>query len=384
MQDRNFHIRISPEVINRKKFLVNYNSVTISPTLSADPCCNITTTTTTTRLTGLTYTYSSMTQILSGGTDGTSLLTGLTIPIMLTETATDMGYYSVFDGLILQKDILTNFIFSGDPTNPSKTLYLYNTSDNEFKKYLEFSNYQIDWGDNTPLTTISPYTSTPYIHTYSTPGEFTVSMSGLSPWSYNIVQKTVYVPFTGVTVDNLNGTAYFIPLGGSWSGTPLSYDYIFSGDSSCDVYDTNPYLDGNVIITGYTKSSLNDLRQYGLRKFKVGEQVTGSTGVVGIYKGISPDGLSSGYTINGIDYYDYEDGTTLFVVSGITPIDVVCSAITKEEYLINVVDSPDIQSAVFIERGKVSVFEKIMRLGEVDNIGDLTKYGYGFFKVTNT
>jgi hypothetical protein len=384
MQDRNFHIRISPEVINRKKFLVNYNSVTISPTLSADPCCNITTTTTTTRLTGLTYTYSSMTQILSGGTDGTSLLTGLTIPIMLTETATDMGYYSVFDGLILQKDILTNFIFSGDPTNPSKTLYLYNTSDNEFKKYLEFSNYQIDWGDNTPLTTISPYTSTPYIHTYSTPGEFTVSMSGLSPWSYNIVQKTVYVPFTGVTVDNLNGTAYFIPLGGSWSGTPLSYDYIFSGDSSCDVYDTNPYLDGNVIITGYTKSSLNDLRQYGLRKFKVGEQVTGSTGVVGIYKGISPDGLSSGYTINGIDYYDYEDGTTLFVVSGITPIDVVCSAITKEEYLINVVDSPDIQSAVFIERGKVSVLEKIMRLGEVDNIGDLTKYGYGFFKVTNT
>jgi hypothetical protein len=325
-----------------------------------------------------------MTQILSGGTDGTSLLTGLTIPIMLTETATDMGYYSVFDGLILQKDILTNFIFSGDPTNPSKTLYLYNTSDNEFKKYLEFSNYQIDWGDNTPLTTISPYTSTPYIHTYSTPGEFTVSMSGLSPWSYNIVQKTVYVPFTGVTVDNLNGTAYFIPLGGSWSGTPLSYDYIFSGDSSCDVYDTNPYLDGNVIITGYTKSSLNDLRQYGLRKFKVGEQVTGSTGVVGIYKGISPDGLSSGYTINGIDYYDYEDGTTLFVVSGITPIDVVCSAITKEEYLINVVDSPDIQSAVFIERGKVSVLEKIMRLGEVDNIGDLTKYGYGFFKVTNT
>ena len=39
---------------------------------------------------------------------------------------------------------------------------------------------------------------------------------------------------------------------------------------------------------------------------------------------------------------------------------------------------------VFIERGKNSALERIQRLGEVDNVGDLEKYGYKFFNVTNT
>ena len=385
MQDRSFHIKISPEVINNKKFLVDYTRGFFSQPFSADPCCDTTTTTTTTQITGLTYTYSSMTEILSGGTNGSSLLTDLSVPIMLTQSAIDVGYYSVFDGLISQKDVLNNFVFSGDPIIPAKTIFLYNTSENEFKKYLSFSNYQISWGDGN-ITGVSPYTSTPYDHTYASSGEYTITMSGMSPWGYNIIQKKVYVPFTGVTVDNPNGEVFFQSFGGSWVNTPISYDFIFSGDSTCEIYQggINPYLTTDLIITGYTKSSLNDLTQFGTDKFKLGYVVTGSSGVVGIYKGPTPDGLAIGYTINGIDYYDYEDGTTLFIVSGVTPINVVCSGITKEEYLINVVDEPEVQSEVFIERGKNSALERIMRLGEIDNVGDLTKYGYGFFEVTNT
>lgn len=385
MQDRTFHIRISPEVINNKKFLVNYNGGFFTPSFSADPCCDITTTTTTSKITGLTYTYSSMTQILSGGTNGSSLLTDLSVPIILTQSAIDIGYYSVFDGLISQKDVLNNFVFSGDPTLPAKTIFLYNTSENELKKYLSFSNYQISWGDGN-ITSISPYSSTPYTHTYVSSGEYTITMSGMSPWGYNIIQKNVYVPFTGLTIDNPNGEVFFQSFGGSWANTPISYDFIFSGDSTCEIYQSgiNPYLTSDLIITGYTKSSLNDLAQFGPDRFKLGYVVTGSSGVVGIYKGLTPDGLATGYTINGIDYYDYEDGSTLFIVSGVTPIDVVCEPLIKEEFLINVVDEPEIQSEVFIERGKNSALERIMRLGEIDNVGDLTKYGYGFFEVTNT
>ena len=55
------------------------------------------------------------------------------------------------------------------------------------------------------------------------------------------------------------------------------------------------------------------------------------------------------------------------------------SAITKNEALINVIDQPEIVSNVFIERGKNSPLEYIMRLGEVDSVGDLEKYGYKFF-----
>jgi hypothetical protein len=38
---------------------------------------------------------------------------------------------------------------------------------------------------------------------------------------------------------------------------------------------------------------------------------------------------------------------------------------------------------VYVERGKNSAYERVQRLGEVDNIGDLLNYGYGFFNVQN-
>jgi hypothetical protein len=46
-----------------------------------------------------------------------------------------------------------------------------------------------------------------------------------------------------------------------------------------------------------------------------------------------------------------------------------------------VVDQPQIQTNVYVERGKVSAYERLQRLGEVDNIGDLENYGYGFFNI---
>jgi hypothetical protein len=66
---------------------------------------------------------------------------------------------------------------------------------------------------------------------------------------------------------------------------------------------------------------------------------------------------------------------------GLTEEMLDAQPITKEEVLFGVVSSPEIQSEIFIDRGKNSAFEKIQRLGEVDNIGDLVSYGYGFFKI---
>jgi hypothetical protein len=60
---------------------------------------------------------------------------------------------------------------------------------------------------------------------------------------------------------------------------------------------------------------------------------------------------------------------------------MTCSAITKNEALLNVIDEPQVITNVYVERGKNSALESIERLGEVDNIGDLVKYGYGFFNV---
>ena len=406
MTERDYHIKISPEFISGDIFKVNYNAGTITGTGIVNKCCIIPAKTFKIELTGTSYVYSSMTEVLSGGTNtknysnvthqyGTSLLTGLTIPILLTENTVDVGYYSVFDGMVLQQETMLNFVFSGSSVDPYRC-YFYNTSDTEFKKYLEFSTYMIDWGDTSPHQSVT--SSLPLSHPYpqgTTGKTYNITLSGMSPWGTNIIKKTVYIPFTGATITNKKGTAHFKPAGGNWSNTLLSYDYIFSGDSSCGattddiwLYNTGnfvPFTGHSVpfLITGYTTSSLSDLRQYGSVKYLIGQPVTGNTGAIGVYSGASLDGLYTAYTINDIDYYDWIDGTTIFAVksSGLTPDMVVCEAIVKNDLLMNIIDEAEVQSNIFIERGKNSALERVERLGEVDNVGDLVKYGYKFFNV---
>jgi hypothetical protein len=382
MTERDYRIRISPEVINGDIRKVNlYTSITGVNYVTQ--CCVLVPEPVEIQITGSTYVYSSMTDILSGGTKGSSLLTGLTIPILLTESVNDVGYYSVFDGMVLQQDTMLNFIFTGS----NYDFCVYNTSDIEFKKYLEFSNYFIDWGDGQ----FEPFNTSPICHTYQFSGTQVITVTGVSPWGTNKILKTVNIPFTGVTIDDPNGQASFTPAGGSWSATSFSYNYIFSGDSSCEpqINDIFLYSTGTtypILITGYTQSSLRDLRQYGDTPYKVGISVTANTGAIGVYSGVSSDGLFTAYTINDIDYYDYSDGTTLFVVysSGLTKDMLVCQPIVKNELLLGIIDEPEVQSNIFIERGKNSALERIVRMGEIDNIGDLEKYGYKFFNIITT
>ena len=86
MQDL-YKITVSPENVKGDLFVVNYSGTPVGV-------------------------YSAMTAVVSSGPDGTSLLTNLTVPILLRQTAVDAGYYSPFDGAILQKDVVANFIFS--------------------------------------------------------------------------------------------------------------------------------------------------------------------------------------------------------------------------------------------------------------------------------
>jgi hypothetical protein len=329
-----------------------------------------------------------MPYLLSGNTNGTSFLTGLTIPILFTQTAIDIGYYSTFDGAVLQKDVINNFVFTANTLSPYDYIF-YNTSEQEMMKFLGLITYKLDWGDGSPEITLT--TPGPITHTYpSSDATYTITMTANSPWGISLVQKTVTVPVTQITIPNPNGAATFYPAGGNWSGTPISYDYIFSGDSNTNLADffSNNYTQVPFIISGLTESSINDLAQYGPKynllggKFKIGVQVTGTTGCVGTVWGPDPLNTYTAYTINNIDYYDFED-YTLYVTysSGFTQDDLVLSALTKNEGLLNVIDQPEVQTNVFVERGKQAVLEYMERMGEVDNVGDLEKYGYGFFKV---
>ena len=47
----------------------------------------------------------------------------------------------------------------------------------------------------------------------------------------------------------------------------------------------------------------------------------------------------------------------------------------------NVSQKPETRSDVFIERGKVSVFERPQRLSQITTIGELEIHGYGYYNI---
>ena len=351
-----YNIIISPETIQRDLTIVGYSGTPVGV-------------------------YSAMTQILTGNVDGTSLLTGLTIPILIVENINDVGYYDPFDGDITQQDVVTNFLFSSDTQNPY-VVNVYNTSE-QYQKFIDLSSYTIDWGDGN-IQTITSFAPNYVSHTYPTQSyQYEITLSQKNPWGDIKVTKQVSLPYKKPSIGNKKGTAYFTSNLGNWSATPISYDFIFTGDSNNSLVSqvSSSYISTPYVVSGESVSRLQDLEQYGSDSYVLGKVVYDSGGVLGVITNISP--VFTAYTIQNIDYYDYSDGRTLFFMdsSGYTVDNITSVPIVKQEVLMNIIDQPQIQTNVYVERGKVSGYERVQRLGEVDNIGDMLNYGYGFFNV---
>ena len=380
MESEKFSILISPETLALDIYGFIYTADT-GYSYEEQPCLDLAVPNQIFR-TDQIYVYSGMSDILSGGTNGDSVLTGLTIPIMFTQTYNDIGFYSEFDGLILQKDIVTNFLFSG--ANPFNTyeVTLYNTSGDFTVSYLDFTTYSVDWGDGLS----QPLTTSFLNHTYVSSGDYTITLSGSNPWGVTIIEKPITIPLVLASVTNPQGTITFIPQQGNWANTPISYNYIFDGDAQNNIpyqissnFTTVPFP-----ISGFTKSRIQDLKRWRPAPYTVGYVFNKNNQVFGQVDSMTPD--YTAYTINNVNYYDLVNGKTFYIVnsSGITSNDIIASAMTKNEYLLDFVMSPEIQTDVYIERGKYSAFEPLQRLGEVDNIGDLVRYGYGYYRIKTT
>jgi len=316
--------------------------------------------------------YNSVNEMLSGNTSTTSF----NIPILLKQNGIDFGYFSEFDGAILQKETILNFVFS------ALTEYeyvVYNTS-NTKNTFTKDSNYVIDWGDGT-IKDFDPKNS--IVHTYpnNPTAYYTITIKQVNNFGTNIITKNIVAPFDPTKVsDDPNGNAEFVPSGGPWKDTPLNYNYIFSGDS----VPLEEYINSTpIIISGYTYSKLQDLATYGKETFKEGREVYKNNILFGKIDSIAPQ--YTAYTIQDIIYVDYKDGLTTFSLetSGLTSNTTVLSGITKEDVLLKSVSNAQIYSNIFIERGKISGYEKVLRLGEVKTIEDLENYGYGFFNLEN-
>lgn len=53
----------------------------------------------------------------------------------------------------------------------------------------------------------------------------------------------------------------------------------------------------------------------------------------------------------------------------------------QEEYLLGIINAPEVENDVFIDRGAISVLDKHLRLSEIETLDHLSRYGNGFYKI---
>ena len=306
------------------------------------------------------------------------------IPIVLEANADEMGVMSSFDGNIEQVEQLVNFTYK----QSGSVVTVYNTVNPDKLRKIVDQKYTIKWGDTTSgsldvnggvLYSNFPTAS----HTYSTTGNYTLSLSLDSPWSKEKINKNITVPNTGSVVENPLGTfsGFTIPFSNNITG---SLDYL--NDSKVSGFTGSAILK-YMAIGG---SKIGELKKYGQTT------VSSSMYVTGLFSGSAYTGytLETGSIISGslvtgsipsgsLWYMDFADGYTMITgkTSNFTKEEVINNVITRNEHFIGFIDDPTVYSDIFVERGRQGVMEPNLRLGEIDNMSELEVYGNGYFKV---
>ena len=242
-----------------------------------------------------------------------SCITGVTIPILLTQDFNDIGVYTPWDGLAYQRETLNNFVYTGN----GNSITVFNTSNLEFKKFLRVAPYTIDWGDGATGTLSSP-SQTVATHTYTTPSSaYTITLKQVNPWGTTYVSKSLPIPYLNTPpITNPFGSFAIQPpnVGDPIGCEYITQDWIFSGDSNPDVWDfySMHYKNVPFQVTGYSYTSqLNMLAQYGNAPYPpVGQVVSVGLSGHGVINVIEPS--YTAYTLNQMDYTDYSGGTTTY------------------------------------------------------------------------
>lgn len=156
---------------------------------------------------------------------------------------------------------------------------------------------------------------------------------------------------------------FTIPYSSPESGITQSYlnDLDYTNNTGYTTFT------GTTYFLGIGQSKISELKKYGQNS----------------YTGITITSEYTGYTIDNVSYRDFPDGYTLLTGNTVnfTKEEVFERMLTRNEHFLGFVEQPTIYSDVYVERGKQGVMEVNFRLGEVDNMGELSVYGNGYFKV---
>ena len=201
---------------------------------------------------------------------------------------------------------------------------------------------------------------------------------------------------SGITFPFMTGV---VPLGIPQNINPITR---VIGKNASDYYYTT-----NSLVTGTTESRADDVRSYNnLTKYDLNFNTNTETYVN--YVGNPVNGVDRVTSLNptaftyvfGADITDPNIGTInqndgLFFVqnSGATSsvfsyhsqgwneTNLSLSAITKEEYLFGIISKPEVESDVFIDRGIVTIYDKHLKMSEITNLGELTRYNRGYYNI---
>ena len=285
------------------------------------------------------------------------------LPIFLDQTINDLGTMVVFDGNIGQIEQKCNFTYTGNTT----TITIFNTINTNNLPALVDAIFTISWGDSTP-DTILPMTQITDInlsyanHTYILQGVYTITVTINSPWDTSIVKKDITIPF-------INSYGYPTDFGSLTFIIPYT-----------DIEITQQYLEDYTTLTGNTNDTI--IGFLGIGKSRIDELlIYGSSNQ---YSGITITSDYTGYTLDNLYYMDYPDG--YIHITGTTASfdyqdEQYNGMMTRNEYFIGYIEDPVIFSDIYVERGKMGIMERNLRLSEIENTGELQIYGNGYFNI---
>ena len=262
-------------------------------------------------------------------------LTGFTVPIIITEDFNDIGVYTPFDGLVIQRNVVNNFLYNADNLSVTVT----NTSDMEFKRFLTFGDFVVNWGDGNadPLNG----TNMNVTHVYGSSGEYKITVTQVNPWGTTKISKIINLPYTSqVTIPNVFGTVEITPpnLGSPTACMEIPQNYIYSGDSNPDVYDyfSFNYVNVPFDVTGHTTNNTLGLFQtYGSGTLPpIGQNIALTEESEGFISETTPN--YTAYTINQINYTAYSFNNVYFAAqsAGWTPNNLEWECCNEEEYVL--------------------------------------------------
>ena len=152
-----------------------------------------------------------------------------------------------------------------------------------------------------------------------------------------------------------------------WNGNWYGADQHTCGSNIHQITDIS-ILQIDTTIYG----TLNTLNCNGYNPIQGASQQDGCTDIEDVYCCTDP------LALNFVSVDCIDDGSCIYPTEGRKDC---LPRLTKEEFLMNVCQKPETRSDVFIERGKVSVFERPQRLSQITTIGELNIHGYGYYNI---